>query len=210
MNLPNAQLDVPANPPDAGTIIAIQFSKDWIPALLTALDYLRQPEFFLSPPSDIDQQIDELNDRIQNFVIISPQLFDFGNVYLPFFADMQHGSAQSYIALIGQYFGGIWLQSPAALDDEFSIAVLLPKASSFVTFFGIKTSSSGILTITTDEGHSYTQDFYSTTNVLNVRINFVFPVSVPGIHSISFKMHTKNASSSGYGLGISAIITGPD
>jgi len=210
VNLPNAQLDVPANPPDAGTIIAIQFSKDWIPALLTALDYLRQPEFFLSPPSDIDQQIDELNDRIQNFVIISPQLFDKENLYLPFFAGMQHGNAQGYFAVIGQYFGGIWSQNPPALDDEFNILVLLPTASSFVTVFGTKTASSGILTITTDEGHSYTQDFYSAANVLNVRFNFVFPVSAPGMHNINFKVHTKNASSSGYGLGISAIITGPD
>jgi len=205
VNLPNFQLPVPANPPDAGTVIGVLFGQDWIPAILTVLEILRDENVWLSPPSDIIPQIDELMDRMANPVIIQPQLYP--PELTVFQADFFyiHGSNPVWNADSTMYLGGFWTQNPAVIDDEWSINVLCGRSQLDLSIYTLKNNLSGIITITTDEGRSKTVDLYSAAAVKNSHQFVNFVIDTVGNHSINFKMHTKNASSAGYAFAISLI-----
>lgn len=198
MNLPDFQLPVPANPPDAGTVIAVQFGQDWIPALLTVLELMRSENFFLSAPSDIQEQIDELNDRLQNPVIISPQVYP-AEIWHPHnLSGVVVGGALTAVINTGEMFNGHYAQATPARLDETGFWASLDSGNYHLQWFGLKQASNGIVTVTTDEGSTTTIDLYAATTQLNQFMQVTIAVTTPGNHWISLKMNTKNASSTGY------------
>lgn len=206
MNLPDFQIPVPANPPDAGTVIYVGFNQEWIPALLGVVEILRDENVWLTPPSDIVPQVDELIGRLQDTVIVSPQIFPSENWHFHSESAVLHGNALAWTADNAQMLGGFFSQSAAALDDEFQFNMALKAGIHKMTFFVRTGAGSGIITLTTDEGHSYTIDLYAAATANNVHKTVNVTIDADGNHTFNCKMHTKNASSAGYNCNLGYIM----
>lgn len=206
MNLPDFQMPVPANPPDAGTLIAVQFGQDWIPALLTVLDVLREPEFWLSPPSDIQEQIDELNDRLQNLLIIQPQVFQNEVIHFHRLSKVIFGQPLTTVIDTATMFNFRSTQSPASINDHFRFDAILSARTYNVIVIARTQSAAGIITMTTGEGEVSTFDLYSAVTTSNVEKTSSLVVHNDGILTFDCVMGTKNISSTGYACPITAIM----
>jgi len=53
-------MPVPADPPDGGSLIIVGYNKDYIPAILLALEVLKDAGQWLDPPEDLSNLIESL------------------------------------------------------------------------------------------------------------------------------------------------------
>lgn len=198
MNQRDFLLPVPANPPDAGTAYYVEFGADWIPSILWALDNLRDETIWLSPPSDIIPQIDELIARFQNPLIVGTQIFPAQVTHFHFNSVVDHGNPIAFAVVANDEFGGKWRQNTAALDDEFHFVVPLKAGNCAVVVRANTTTTCGIMTFTTDEGNTCTIDLYSAALVHDNVLSATLTIVAEGNHQINVKMHTKNALATSY------------
>lgn len=198
MNLPDFQLPVPANPPDAGTMIAVQFGQDWIPALLTVLEVMRGENFFVSAPSDIQEQIDELNDRLQNTLIITPQLFPIRDIHFHINSLITTGGGMVWTIDAAQAFNGYAVQSPALQFDKTHFYMFLEARTYQFQRFGVIGTGQGIMTVKIGSNSPFTMDCYNATQVKNSRLQQNFTLTQSGVVDVTIEMATKNGASAGY------------
>jgi len=199
VNLPDFQLPVPANPPDAGTIIAVQFGQDWIPALLTVLEVMRSENFFVSAPSDIQEQIDELNDRLQNTMIIQPQTYPVSGFHFHCNSQVIAGSAIGYFLLTSNEFNGNWAQTSAVIDNAWRFHMSLAAGTYTVTVRGQKFLGAGKMELSVDGGNSCLIDMYNATTLSDQIMTATLVIDTDGEHVFDAIIHGKNTSSTGYG-----------
>lgn len=196
---------MPANPPDAGTLVAVEFGQDWIPALLTVLEIMRQDGFFASAPSDIQEQIDELDNRIQNTMIISPQAYPAEIFHFHCNSFVVTGAAITYINQTVAEFNGYWAQSVAVQDDAWKFPAALKAGTYTVSVRGQKFSGAGKIDLAVDGVNNVLLDLYSATTQNNQVVTASIVVPTDGEHVFDVIIHAKNASSTGYACRINMI-----
>jgi hypothetical protein len=206
MNLPDFQLPVPANPPDAGTLIAVQFGQDWIPAILTVLEILRDKNYWHSPPSDIIPQVDELMDRIANFMIISPQLNVRRYFVLPIPTTTISGTGMVWSSNVNQATGGFFTMLTAAQNNAWKIKLSFLKGVVTFDILAAKGVNFGILSVSMPNGDTNTFDCYNATPLYNQALAASYTIAADGDYEVTFKVLAKNATSTGYAQAISGLI----
>ena len=205
MNQQDFLLPVPANPPDAGSMIAVQFGADWIPVILSALELLRFEELWLSPPADIIPQIDELINRMQNTMIISPQVYPKFQLHFHKFSRKLLGSAIALSNNAVWDFSSIWWQFPPALNDRFEFDMMLEAGTYEVTCHGQKGSQQGIVKLTNNDGYITLHDLYNPTTVNNAAVAANMTVVTTGNHLITGEVASRNVSSTNYYAPVTAF-----
>jgi len=193
-------LPVPSNPPDAGSIIAVQFGADWIPVLLSALELLRFEELWLSPPTDLIPQIDELMGRIANKMIISPQLYPNFITHFHKFSTKLSGNAITLFNSNVFDFATTWWQTPSAQFDTFSFPVFLGAGAYTLSYLGQKSVASPKLDISTDESEVLQLDLYNATTLQNQTVSGTIAIHADGNHLITVQVIAKNALSTGWNV----------
>lgn len=128
-------------------------------------------------------------------------------VIYPTHASMNHQEAriavgsvtQLYVVSANQFEGGYWIQSPAALNDEFYQSCYLAAGTYGMFILGASRSGAGILTWKIDGVNITTaDDWFSAANAVNIMHYYPITVLTDGIHEIRGKVTGKNAASSGY------------
>ena len=205
MNLPDFQLPVPTNPPDAGSIIGVIFGADWIPIILSALELLRFEELWLSPPTDLIPQIDELMERIANPVIIQPQIYPERILHFHKFSEVVTGNGLILVNSTLFDFASAWMQSAAAQYDQFKFKVFLQAGSWVMSFYGSKSNVSPILTVLTDESETFTLDLYNASLLQNQKVSSILTVHSSGNHWIFVQAATRHTSSTGWNVVLTSV-----
>ena len=104
-------------------------------------------------------------------------------------------------------FNGIFLNTSVAQNDRVDFKVYLEAGTYTFIVMGATYSTYGILTLLFDDSSQGTIDLYSAGAVYNVLKSIVnITVTTAGLKTISLKMATKNASSTGYGLGVCSMV----
>jgi len=206
VNQVDFQLPVPTNPPDAGSIIGVIFGADWIPIILSALELLRFEELWLSPPTDIIPQIDELMERIANPVIIQPQAYPRQITHFHKFSLVSMGSA-----IVGQIssayeFSTAWYQSAHAVGDRFEFWVNVDAGSYDFSFLGTKSVSAPILTILIDGAAITSIDLYAASPAFNSVVTVTLTFATAGNHKIEGLVSGKNTLANDYFVVCTAFI----
>jgi|GEM_PF-4919362 len=92
-----------------------------------------------------------------------------------------------------------------AIDNQVDFYVNLPSGTYSCIVHGQKDSSYGIATLKIDDVAVGTQDWYAAGSTVTSQTTANIAVATSGIKKLSVVMASKNASSSGYGIILSAI-----
>lgn len=198
MNLPDFQLPVPTNPPDAGSIIGVIFGADWIPVILSALELLRFEELWISPPADLIPQIDELMSRIQNPVIIQPQTYPKFWLHFHKFSLEILGSAVALSSASTLDFASAWFQPDHQQYDQFRFYAPLAAGNHTFSFHGTKSSLAPIISIFCDGNNLGTIDLYASPTQFNATASVTINIPTDGNHQFDIKALSRNALSTDY------------
>lgn len=104
-----------------------------------------------------------------------------------------------------QASGSYWRNNPASLNDEFQINLTAKAGNWNLNLLGITASNYGIITVYLGNTSLGTIDWYSTTQVYNVTKTLAINIPTSGVIILRLKVTGKNASSSGYLIGITKI-----
>lgn len=108
-------------------------------------------------------------------------------------------------ALTGQYKAFAYLNA-GAINDEINFKVMLQAGTYTFSVLTDTDVNRGIITFSVDGSSVGTQDCYSSSTVHNVTKSVTgISVATSGIHTISYKMASKNASSSNYIVVLSVL-----
>lgn len=97
-----------------------------------------------------------------------------------------------------RYYGGVFFQNPAAINDELKYKVALKAGQYTVTVLALTNTNRGIQTIKLDGDTVMTNDLYSASQVENVVFGATYTVPADGVYDLTSKVAAKNASSSSY------------
>lgn len=190
---------VPTNKPADEPLYVCGFNVDWLPLILDVVDNLQYSDLFDSPPDDITQQVQELLDQLMTPIIISPQAYPSTAWHMHRYSVTLVGNAIAFAAGASTPLGGYWRQSAAALGDQFTFPVFLDAGTYDLFFNWQRSTNSGILTLFLDNAVNpfATKDLYGTS-LADQTAQETLSISEPGLHTITGKVNSKNASSSGY------------
>jgi hypothetical protein len=104
-----------------------------------------------------------------------------------------------------QASGSYWRNNPASLNDEFQINLTAKAGNWNLNLLGMTASNYGIITVYLGNTSLGTIDWYSTTQVYNVTKSLAINIPTSGVIILRLKVTGKNASSSGYLIGITKI-----
>lgn len=199
MNVPEFQLPVPANPPDAGTAYYCEFGQDWLPIVLTGIEALRNEALWLSPPTDLIPQIDELMARIATAVIVAPQIFPIQ--FKMFFDEFIGGGSTSLITNLNtSQIYNFFCEAAAAANGDTYVYEFSCKAGNYtLKTLGITQNSCGKLDYYVDGSLVASgQDWYTATTTFNVVKSLSITIPTDGNHELVIIVNGKNASSVGF------------
>jgi len=116
-----------------------------------------------------------------------------------------NGGAIDFIIDTGQILNGYARQLTPAVQDEWTNGCLLEAGTYTLTLIGSRTSASGILNLYYEGTSFVTFDMYRATTELNYRATASVTFTDSGWQKIDGFVSSKNASSSGYLMRITAI-----
>lgn len=104
------------------------------------------------------------------------------------------------------FWGGYFLNSPEAINDEITYKVILAAGTYKFTYFGVTNTDQGVITVTLGGVTAGTIDLYTGTvarNITKTLTGIVIPTT--GAQTLDIKVTSKNASSSSYVVRITAM-----
>lgn len=109
------------------------------------------------------------------------------------------GAAIIWTSNTAQAGAGYYQRSAAAQNDDVEYLVAIPVGTYHIEYLVAKTSSSGIMSLSLDGGLISAHDLYAAVAATNTRgSSSNFNVTSGGVKTLSIKVASKNASSSGY------------
>lgn len=197
---------VPELPPDEGTLWVVAFNAEWLPIVVDAVDNLQRGSLFDVPPADIEEQVDQLVKLILTPYVCPPTVTTLKRSFvLHQDSKVINGNPISFTVDTGQALNGVWRQSTAAQNDEWSNGFYAPAGNYIIRYLCSKSSASGILYTSIDGILTDNFDMYNASTQLNVVHDITLAIDTDGYHVINGKLSTKNALSSGYVCRITSI-----
>lgn len=108
------------------------------------------------------------------------------------------GNALAISANASQLLSHWCEQSAAAQNDKCEFSTFLPAGEYYLNLLGHTSSSNGIQTIKLDGASLGTPDWYTASGGFNALRSLNMTVDLGGVHTLTFTVATKNASSTGY------------
>ncbi len=150
-------------------------------------------------------------DNMGQTLMLNPYGVSAGAPAIPltpsFTADNFQASSGTWVTVYNtnQAGGSYWRNNPANLNDEFQINLTAKAGNWNLNLLGITASNYGIITVYLGNTSLGTIDWYSATQVYNVTKTLAINIPTSGVIILRLKITGKNASSSGYLIGITKV-----
>lgn len=206
MNKRDFLLPVPNLPPDEGDLHRVQFGKQWLPIVLTAMESFLTDVIWDTPPDDIVAQVEELMSELAIDVPPLTQVYERNFFFHPSEFLIAVGNPQTLAVDTSQVTNFLAYQDTAGATDYMSVHFNAQAGTYDLVVLAKKQNNAGKIRVQLDGVTTILDaDLYSASVVRNVALTASFSISDEGEHSLVVKVNGKNASSSSYYLPISYI-----
>lgn len=133
----------------------------------------------------------------------SPEQSSFSQSFHPLVSTVVQGTWSSNAPTIDAtgFIYQTQTHTGAVINDEYTFKQYIGKGIYKVSISGTRNSNCGILTLSIDGTAVGTFDFYAASGVIVLTVDDI-SVTSSKLHTISCKVATKNASSSGYAMNL--------
>jgi len=196
----------PGYPTSDTELITVQYPAAWVPFVTGIISEADYPDLWDSPPDDLTDQLSNLQ-----YLLAEPVTMSYPKrvTLLPIESTVISGNPLTLVVNTSGLYGGFIRQNPAANLDRFTQSFFLAAGTYKLHCYAATSATSAKLQISIDDSELVTEDFYTSTTILNTHFFWQFTVDYDGVHILDCVANGKNASSSGYAINIHCFFIAP-